>query len=736
MFMLERAAQGNSCRSSDARVSQRFDRATFLRLMFPATFHTSTHLKGGIFGVPLFQKRESQFSIRKPWGLSSPPANVDTYSLRKIYSQEKGFTYRKMSSQSTEKPESDVAIIDCMQDVPLSDSYEAAMKALSSLIGQQKRGDQKTTGGQHGKLDRMRMYLKILDLEEHVAGLKIIHVAGTKGKGSTCTFCEAILRESGFRTGLFTSPHLIDVRERFRINGVDISEVKFLLYFWNCWNQLKEHETEDLPMPPLFQFLTVLAFKIFVCEQTNIIQLPWIDTLFTEQKCLPCPMDICSSFTVSLFILEPLEPQASPGFPLDGVPPVDVSIIEVGLGGRNDSTNVIEKPVVCGITSLGMDHTETLGNTIGQIASHKAGIFKRQIPAFTVSQVSEAMDVLQENAQELMVPLKVVEPLDSKALNGLKLSLSGDHQFSNAGLAVSLCKSWFQRTGNWEKLFQKDNGEANLPEAFLRGLSTAHLSGRAQIVHDSSSSSSNISSEVAETLGDLIFYLDGAHSPESIEACAKWFSVVVKGNDQSPSLVSSSSHGIESINVVQQNGYMQHEKCNTQEFNKISKKILIFNCMEVRDPQILLPRLVSTCASSGTFFSKAIFVPSISTYNKVTSGTSVIPSDISSKDLSWQFGLQRLWERIVHGIDTDSLLEKSTKMGGAETLPRREFLYEDVSNCSPSNGYLACSAVIPSLPLTIKWLRDCVRENPSLRLQVLVTGSLHLVGDVLKLIRR
>ncbi|KAI9380152.1 hypothetical protein POPTR_016G041800v4 [Populus trichocarpa] len=623
--------------------------------MFPALIHTITHLKGGIFGVPLFHKRESQFSIRTPWGLSFPPAYVDTYSLsrrRKIYSQEKGFRY-----QSMEKPESDVAIIDYLQDVPLSDSYEAALEALSSLIRQQKRGDQKTIGGKYGKLDRMRMYLKILDLEERVAGLKIIHVAGTKGKGSTCTFCEAILRESGFRTGLFTSPHLIDVRERFRINGVDISEVKFLLYFWNCWNQLKEHETEDLPMPPLFQFLTVLAFKVFVCEQ------------------------------------------------------VDVSIIEVGLGGRNDSTNVIEKPVVCGITSLGMDHTETLGNTIGQIASHKAGVFKHQIPAFTVLQVSEAMDVLQENARELMVPLKVVEPLDSKALNGLKLSLSGDHQFSNAGLAVSLCKSWLQRTGNWEKLFQKDNREANLPEAFLRGLSTAHISGRAQIVHDSSSSSSHVSSEVAETSGDLIFYLDGAHSPESIEACAKWFSVAVKGNNQSPPLVLSSSHNIENINIVWKNGHVQHEKCNIQEFNKISKKILLFNCMEVRDPQILLPRLVSTCASS------------------------VIPSDISSKDLSWQFSLQRLWERIVHGIDTD-LLEKSTKMDAAETSPHREFLYEDASNCSPSNGYLACSAVIPSLPLTIKWLRDCVRENPSLRLQVLVTGSLHLVGDVLKVIRR
>ncbi|CAK7342692.1 unnamed protein product [Dovyalis caffra] len=658
----------------------------FIGLMFPALIHKSTHLKGGIFGVPLFHKRESQFSIRIPQSFSFQPAHVDTYSLsrrRKIDSQEKGRRYRKMSTQSMEKLDSDVSILDYLPEMPLSTSYEAAMEALSSLIRQQKRGNKKTVGGKYGKLDRMQMYLKvvgiemlleILDLEEHMAGLKIIHVAGTKGKGSTCTFCEAILREFGFRTGLFTSPHLIDVRERFRING------------------LMHMAAKSVSLGEGFLFL-------------------------------------------------------------GGGAMVDVSIIEVGLGGKKDSTNVIEDPIVCGITSLGMDHTETLGNTIEQIASHKAGIFKHQIPAFTVPQVSEAMDVLQENARELMVPLKVVEPIDSKDLNGLKLGLSGDHQFSNAGLAVSLCKCWLQRTGNREKLFQNDSGEANLPDAFLRGLSTAHISGRAQIVYDSSSSS-YISSEVAETSGELIFYLDGAHSPESMEVCAKWFSSAVRGKNQSPSLVSSSSHDNESINKKLGNGYKLPEKRNIQEFNKISKKILLFNCMNVRDPQILLPRLVSTCASSGTFFSKAIFVPSISTYNKVTSGTSVIPSDISNKDLSWQFSLQRHWEKIVHGIDTDdqrkeygrkinkewiytdSLLEKSIKMAGVGTLPPREFLYEDASNCSSADGHLACSAVIPSLPLTIKWLRDCLRENPSLRLQVLVTGSLHLVGDVLKLIRR
>ncbi|KAL1813512.1 hypothetical protein ACET3Z_023577 [Daucus carota] len=647
-------------------------------------FARNTSLIYDLLGVTYFQKRESQFFQRQTWKVSCLPAclnPINSIGLKSLHSDmnswlpDPGDTDRL--SHPVEKLDSNVTARSTSQDSPLSIEYEHAMEALSSLINSKKRGEKHHKpgmGSKYKKLERMSMYIKILGLEEHIAGLKIIHVAGTKGKGSTCAFCEAILRESGFRTGLFISPHLIDVRERFRVDGLDISEERFLLYFWECWNCLRENVTEDLPMPPLFQFLTVLALKIFVCEK------------------------------------------------------VDVAIIEVGLGGKKDSTNVIKEPVVCGIASLGMDHMDILGDTLREIASHKAGILKPHVHAFSSPQAAEAMEVLQDRSHDLGVPLEVAAPLDYKRLNGIKLSLSGDHQFINAGLAISLCKCWLQVTGNWKNPSENESGKHILPEAFLRGLSTARLSGRAQIVEDYSFKTCKLEGNEISS-GNLTFYLDGAHSPESMEACARWFSNAVRAENTTLQLQASSSE-VNNLDNISGKRCIQN---NEWEHNK-TKQILLFNCMDARDPQVLLSRLVNICASSGSHFSKAIFVPNLSTYSKVTSGASVIPVDIPARDLSWQLHLQRMWEKIVNGRDV--MLHGKLKMASAESLPSHEFLTESASCHSHEDGFLHRSAVIPSLPLSIKWLRDCARRNPSLRIQVLVTGSLHLVGDVLKLLRR
>ncbi|KAG5080685.1 hypothetical protein AAZX31_02G179200 [Glycine max] len=626
---------------------------------------SNIYTKCGMVGVSHFPWGHMKSTVKTKWVYSCLPAFT---SINNFAGQR--FIY-KTSSEVLFERESNAVTDGRLQNFPVS-SYETAMEKISSLITRQRRGEKPPISN---KLEIMSLYLKILGLDEDINKLNIIHVAGTKGKGSTCIFCEAILRECGFRTGVFTSPHLIDVRERFRIDGIDISEDKFLQYFWDCWNRLEENTTEQLSMPPLFLFLTILAFKIFISEQ------------------------------------------------------VDAAIIEVGLGGKEDSTNVIKEPTVCGITSLGMDHTEILGDTLGQIASHKAGIFKPKVPAFTVPQPPEAMDVILERAKELMVPLEVTEPFDCKQMKGLELGLSGDHQFYNAALAVSLSRCWLQRTGNWGKKYQKDS---NLPDEFIRGLSTAHFSGRAQIVYDSSPNSDCSEILSKNCGGELIFYLDGAHSPESMETCAKWFSNAVKRYEIS----SHSSFEVENAEESLENGHFLHESKTLEQLEKSFRRILLFNCLDVRNPHILLPRLVNTCASSGIYFSRALFVPNMSKYSKVTSGASVISSDLHGIDLSWQFNLQRIWEKITHGKEMTTLLEKDFKIDNKEILPPHEFLYDDASSGCHSHNYLARSAVIPSLPLTIKWLRDCVRDHPSTRLQVLVTGSLHLVGDVLKLLKR
>ncbi|XP_021901143.1 folylpolyglutamate synthase-like [Carica papaya] len=300
-------------------------------------------------------------------------------------------------------------------------------------------------------------------------------------EGSTCTFTESILRNCGFRTGLFTSPHLIDIRERFRLNGVEICEEKFLTYFWWCYNRLK----------------------------------------------------------------------------------VDVVILEVGLGGRFDATNVVQAPVVCGISSLGYDHMEILGNTLGEIAGEKAGIFKREVPAFTVPQPEEAMGVLEERASKLDVHLQVAQPLDESLLNGQKLGLEGEHQHINAGLAIALSSTWLQRTGHLDVINLNETEVNSLPEQFIKGLTTASLQGRAQIVSDQFID--------AESPGDLVFYLDGAHSPESMEVCARWFSLAIKEDNQQRNLNSPSQDSGSSNELTPKN----HDEISRKNSQQVSQTIII-----------------------------------------------------------------------------------------------------------------------------------------------------------------
>ncbi|CAM0956566.1 unnamed protein product [Alopecurus aequalis] len=473
-----------------------------------------------------------------------------------------------------------------------SAEYEEVLGCLSSLIKQKVRAD---TGNRGNQWELMTKYLQILELEEPIARLKVVHVAGTKGKGSTCTFAESILRSCGFRTGLFTSPHLMDVRERFRLDGLDISEEKFIRYFWWCWNKLKVKTGDDIPMPPYFRFLALLAFKIFSDEQ------------------------------------------------------VDVAVLEVGLGGKYDATNVVKAPVVCGISSLGYDHMEILGYTLREIAGEKAGILKKGVPAYTVPQPEEAMSVLKQRASELGVCIRIVPPLDPQQLEDQPLGLHGEHQYMNAGLAVALANTWLERQGHLDRIQVKGHG--TLPDQFIKGLSIACLQGRAQIVPDP-----QVNSESKNTTCALVFYLDGAHSPESMEICAKWFTHVTKKD------------------VTQQGSLEQpHSGSN-------SKKILLFNCMSVRDPQRLLPRLLDTCARKGLHFDQALFVPNQSQYNKLGPHASP-PSGREQIDLSWQLSLQTVWENLLHGPN------------------------------SPSSS--RTSLVFESLPSAIKWLRESSRQNQS-----------------------
>lgn len=180
---------------------------------------------------------------------------------------------------------------------------------------------------------------------------------------------------------------------------------------------------------------------------------------------------------------------------------VDAAIYETGVGGEYDSTNIVERPVVTGISALGIDHTFTLGETIDKIAWHKAGIQKQGVPSFTVQQLPAAIDVVESRATEKKVESIRVVDLDPR-LERVSIKPDAPFQKSNASLAVALAETVLGKLDpNFKALAQ------SLPKEFVDGLEKAVWRGRCE----------------TKVEGNITWYLDGAHTADSMNVAAKWF---------------------------------------------------------------------------------------------------------------------------------------------------------------------------------------------------------------------
>lgn len=209
---------------------------------------------------------------------------------------------------------------------------------------------------------------------------KTIHIAGTNGKGSVSHSLASILQEAGYKVGLYTSPHLIDFRERIRVNGIPVSE-EYVIRFVEDFKHLNSKRIHPLS-PSFFELTTALAFKYFA-----------------EEK-------------------------------------IDIAVIEVGLGGRLDCTNIIT-PILSVITNISFDHTQFLGDTLAQIASEKAGIIKHQVPVVIGETTKETRPVFENKAKEMDAPIFFAEEIDRSECDQYDFELKGSYQKKN--LRTILC---------------------------------------------------------------------------------------------------------------------------------------------------------------------------------------------------------------------------------------------------------------------------------------------------------
>ena len=275
--------------------------------------------------------------------------------------------------------------------------------------------------------------------------LRFVHVAGTNGKGSICAFIASVLRRAGLKTGLFTSPYLRRFNERMQINGKQIGDDELA----RIVSEIKVHADAMDEHPTEFEMMTAAAFKWFADSGCGIV------------------------------------------------------VLEVGLGGRYDATNVIEQPDCCVIANIGLDHTAILGDTLGQIAYEKAGIIKYGAAVVMYQQYGETMETVREVCREMSAELTVPDfddiTVEFDSLDGQVFSYDGDsyaipllgaHQLRNAVTAIEAIK--VLRRQGWD-----------IPhEAVEAGLYSVVWPARFEVLHSE----------------DPWFVLDGGHNPQCAAA--------------------------------------------------------------------------------------------------------------------------------------------------------------------------------------------------------------------------
>lgn len=303
--------------------------------------------------------------------------------------------------------------------------------------------------------------------------IRHIHVAGTKGKGSVCAHATAMLRQYG-SVGTYTSPHLVSPRERIAINGEPVGQDLFAKAFFEVWDRFTDAaRREAMPAeqaegsaskPFYFRFMTILAWHLFLTQKIENV------------------------------------------------------VMECGIGGEYDATNILPAEAVSAavITQLGIDHVAMLGDTVEQIAWHKAGILKRGVKAFTqrLDDQPMVMQVLRARAAENGADLQEMTVDQVRSWGGVEGGLKGDFQKYNQALAVMAVREHLGLGTS------SDAALLDIPDKLITGLREAKLRGRCEVL------------EAANTR----WYLDGAHTKDSLEQVAQWF-VQSLGPDESAVLI-------------------------------------------------------------------------------------------------------------------------------------------------------------------------------------------------------